>query len=131
MSWADIKHAINSTLGTAGFKPLNAIMKNEVDRVMDTNLIQYGSAVKSIQRGTTTIGPSSSAYFANVTISTINPSKSVIIVNGWGAWYHSPVYFFPVRGSIVSATQIRIEMLDYPNLNRTAGAVNWQVIEYY
>lgn len=70
------------------------------------------SSVKSIQRGITY----STGYTINVTISAVNPAKSLLFVPGSTA--------YNATSRITSATNIQMELM------QTYTYVDWQLIEY-
>ena len=98
MSWAEIKKAINSDLN----KPLN----------------EGGvKIVKSVQRGTSSIP-------ASITISSVNPSKSIVIVQGGS---YSSNYSGAAYGTMdTSGTGITLS-----TSSSEKGRCSWQVIEFY
>ena len=46
MSWARIKHALNSTLGTPGFQSLDAYVSNAISNILTGSTIEYDTAGK-------------------------------------------------------------------------------------
>lgn len=44
MSWGEIKKAINSTLGTSGFLPLDKLIQYNVDKANDKDIAEFGTA---------------------------------------------------------------------------------------
>ena len=46
MSWARIKHALNSTLGTPGFQSLDAYVSNAISNILMGSTIEYDTAGK-------------------------------------------------------------------------------------
>lgn len=71
-----------------------------------------GGVVKSVQRGATY------TYNATITISAIDTTKSIIIVNNYGTPYYT------ASGRITNSTTI--------NLNCSTNTyINWQVIEFF
>lgn len=44
MSWGEIKYAINSTLGTSGFLPLDKLIQYNIDRDNGKDVVEFGSS---------------------------------------------------------------------------------------
>jgi hypothetical protein len=82
------------------------------------------AAVKSVQSGTVTT--TSSGTTVDVTISSVNTSKSVIILPNVLDGFSS---FIKIRAALTSATNLRF------NVDNTSPGnsftLNWQVVEYY
>ena len=81
MSWGEIKKALNSTLGNSDFKALDQLLGDDITAVQNalTNILQGGNVpiVKSVQRGINT----SNSTSGTVTISTVNPEKSIVLID--------------------------------------------------
>ena len=113
MAWSEIKHALNSTLGTNNFKPL--------DKYMSTggNI----KCIKSVQRGSVTIPAGSSAEA--VTISSITMTKAFLNFS-YNTDEYQPASHTPY-GYISSTRQITFARRE------TEGNIyiRWEVIEFY
>lgn len=124
--WKDIKHALNSTLGTSSFIPLD----KKIDSVKSSIMAGGGiKVVKSVQRGVTTK--------TSITISTVNPQKCLVILNNsfLSYGYGSGNYISYVYGSIVkSLTENNLTITknyyDYSS-SESYTEVSWQIIEFY
>ena len=113
MAWSEIKHALNSTLGTNNFKPL--------DKYMSTggNI----KCIKSVQRGIATIVAGSTSK--SVTISPITMTKAFLNFS-----YNTDEYqpaSHTASGYISSTTTITFARRE------TDGNIyiRWEVIEFY
>ena len=122
MSWAEIKHSVNSDLD----KPLNELILEL--------LSAGGSAVKGVQRGVATGN-------ATVVISEIDVSKSVVLLNG-GIAYSSGSGNVSARNATVgggsgyisniTSTSFTIAGAELSTDYHTLSCTNsWQVIEFY
>lgn len=102
-------------------------LDNAIGAISAKNIINYGSAVKSIQRGTGILQATYSEVA--VTISSVNVNKAMI--NFLGAsetvGYVELVHHF-VRLSLTNATTITANR--QPNQN-VATTFNYEVIEFY
>jgi|GEM_PF-2558126 len=147
MSWGELKTAVNSTIG-ANTVPLDVMMKEEaentsaaieavasavddvraiVDEVRDSNLVRYGSAVKSVQRGTTTLGASSPS--ATISISAINPLKSDVTLQGIAGVANVSQVSINGLPYVTSLTATVLSLRAYVGGN--GYTVSWQIVEYY
>jgi len=132
MSWIEIKHAVNTSLGTGSFKPLNtqiAELDTKTSAIAASTLLQYGSTVKSIQRGVMSFTSQMFEQTYNIVIGTINPAKTIVLLNGaagYGTTYDSP--FIPHIVSL-AANLLVVGKLGI-NPSRTA-VMSWQVVEFY
>ena len=77
MSWGEIKKALNSTLGDSGFKALNELIRDDFTTVSEWLSAGNVPIVKSVQRGINT----SDSTSGTVTISTVNPEKSIVLID--------------------------------------------------
>ena len=91
------------------------------------------SAVKSIQRGVMTINSSTTAktYSGTVTISTINPSKSIVLLNGTSAEiYYSGYGEYQPYVTALTANSLTLKTYgDYRSANETLE-FSWCVVEF-
>ena len=131
--WSAVKSALNSTLGTSSFQPLDYWIKNN-NTASSTGtlsqklsyLINSPKIVKSIQTGTSTADSA-------ITISTVNVSKSIAFIDGGGHRASSNgnyVYGGPYYISAFSSTSITITN---SNASQSGGDMvcRWWVIEFY
>ncbi|MCQ4935043.1 hypothetical protein [Anaerotignum propionicum] len=89
------------------------------------NEILARGCVKSVQKGLITSDPS----VINISISSINPSKSIVLVSFTNTSTTSYLTIaVGVRAEIVNSTTIKISFTS--GVGYTSGA-NWQVIEFY
>ena len=112
---------------------LNAI-KNTVNSVNNTvSVVGNIPSVKSVQRGVANLGRTydySGGYDyggANISISSINPNKSIVILNGgicMSSWT-ADGYLYSL-----TSTSLVIRCPKWPDDDRTSPA-SWQVIEFY
>ena len=108
MSWSETKK-INSDLN----KPLNELI---------LELLSAGvSVVKSVQRGTVTTSTSENR---SISISPVDPSKSLLLVSGFGGGTY--------RGSITLSSDGTSIVQDKSVTGvQSVNGFDWQVIEYY
>ena len=114
---------------------LNAI-KNTVNSVNNTvSVVGNIPSVKSVQRGVANLGRKydHSGYYggANISISSINPNKSIVILNGGIRISYSDSDWL-ADGYLYSltSTSLVIRCMGYQDDDRTSPA-SWQVIEFY
>lgn len=81
------------------------------------------SPIKSIQRGTATVASNATT---NVTISAVNLSKSLVIVNA-GPSSGGTYMFATLPAVLTSSTNLKLQRYDTASLSMT---VEWQVVEY-
>lgn len=121
--WKDIKHALNSTLGTSSFTPLD----QKIDDVKSSIMAAGGiKVVKSVQRGIAIFNTTD----VSITLNSINTSKSIILLEG-----------SVVESSTQNIVNVIIKSLTSTKLTLTTPApqygtqagykVSWQVIEFY
>ena len=99
--------------------------------------LQNKGAVKSVQRGTLNTsdeydGKEGYTKYLDISISAVNTSKSLLVVNASGVTSGNPSSgsYCTFNGKIVNSSTIRL----YSNINSdgaTYNLVNWQVIEFY
>lgn len=99
--------------------------------------LQNKGAVKNVQRGTLNTsgkydGKEGYTNYLDISISAVNTSKSLLIVNASGATSGSPSSgsYCTFNGKIINSSTIRL----YSNINSNGASydlVNWQVIEFY
>ena len=138
MGWVETKHALNSSLGTSSFLPLDKKIDN----------LKTAIGVKSIQSGIVAKGTETTGYenylffggqnndypqavYMDITISAVNKNKSVINVitanDGSGTYNYT--------GYLYNSTTLRIYITfksssDY-NTQRNYTGFTWQVVEFY
>lgn len=84
MSWSEIKHAINNTLGTQRFKPLNEILidRTEVSRLVKvTDTTGFTNLYGGIQYGSETYDELNNGVIKKMTINNV-PVKVVCEIEG-------------------------------------------------
>lgn len=120
--------SVNTTANTVNTN--TAYIKDKVDGIENT--LTGLSIVKSIQRGTATKNSSSSTlYEANIT--TVNPDKCIVLIDGSaGIFYSSSNYDYgytvlPYIESI-TANKITFSFASTPDRSTSVG---WQLIEFY
>lgn len=81
------------------------------------------SPIKSIQRGTATVAANATV---NVTISTIDMSKSLVLINA-GVSAGNIFIAASMPAVLTSATNLKLQRYDG---NSASVTVEWQVVEY-
>lgn len=120
------------TTTRAGFLDTTISSRASQDTVNNINAnvgaLVNGRVVKSVQRGLVTPGGGHSPL--GISVSTINPDKSIVILNGeWGLWDSSSgdtswsPYLVDLQSNLLFITGA---MSAY-----TSAKVSWQVIEFY
>jgi len=133
MIWAAMKHAVNSTLGTAQFKSID----KQIAEVYNVAPIRNGSAVKSIQRGIAYINKDLPYGATSIAIATINPAKSMVTLQGDAARWtgsSSALAAMPVVDALTANTLSVKRGFDDPGLagaTRMPTDFSWQIVEYY
>jgi hypothetical protein len=97
-------------------------VKSAVSTIAGKNIINHGSAIKSIQRGTIQLSTSETSKTA--TISSVSTSKTML--NFLGASTSSSYHTF--RLQLTSSTQITVNRAESEGRSAT---VSYEVIEYY
>ena len=128
MSWAEIKKAINSNIS----KTLDALIiekaSDELSKINSiSNIVTVAGnikAVKSVQRGTITLTEHSFGI-TSITISSINPDKSVVLLSGSLPYDTDCLQPYPYS---LRANNIDIGLESYPDYDQI---ISWQVIEFY
>lgn len=100
--WGEVKHALNNTLGTSSFLPLNKILENN-------------TAIK-VQHKTVILSLSGSSGTETATIDSVDTSKSIIRINSYvfghysrGSSYSpSEAWITSVTATLKSATQVEV-----------------------
>lgn len=137
--WAGIKYALNNTLGTSNFKPLNEIVADQanttVNRIATMN--QYAQidamftrgCVKSVQRGKSFVhcGHDPNVYAQMFTISSVNMNKSVILFSGF---LTSGAGDFDFYLYMTGANTFQAEVFK-SGYGEADVHFSWQVIEFY
>ena len=132
MSWAEIKKALNSTLGTADFKPLDEAIKSAPT---------YGTVVKSIQQGIIAETPAQITVankdgvlmYLDVTISAVDINKSLCFVDTT-PWY-SDDDGYHIAPRLIDSTTLRLYLVcEKSSLGSSTKqwmpTTVWQVIEF-
>ena len=125
MAWSEIKYALNSTLGTSNFKPLDTLLKNYIS--MGGNI----KCIKKVQRGVVSVPNNTSEK--TITISSINTEKAFLLLNGTYYTYNNASYASTdaCSGKIVDSTRIRMYFGASSGSGSGTTFVPWQVIEFY
>lgn len=89
-----------------------------------------GSVIKSIQRGTLSVTTSDSLDYYPVTISSVDPSKCLVLINGYGR-LNSFETHYRLFGFLANSTTLRIDRRGFAMTNSGVELnVSWQVIEF-
>jgi hypothetical protein len=104
---------------------INVADKTTLDAVYA--LLQSSSgAIKSVQRGSQAVDKITSSGSSAITHSSVNVSKSFIILNG-ASWYNGSLV--PLRVASRSATSFQISTCG--SFNEVSGSCSWQLVEFY
>ena len=132
MIWAAIKHALNSTVGTANFKPLD----EQITDICNVPMLQRGSVIRSVQRGTVQIASGVTSY-APMTIAPVTPEKCVVKIIGCAGWFtrlnhndHFEQNTCYVESLTSTLLTIRRSMT-IANSTNQGVPFTWEVVEYY
>lgn len=119
--WAEVKKALNSTLGTTGFKSLDTLITESKNAIITSGAIK---SIKSVQKGVATT-------HGNITINSVNPSKCIVLLNGTSIAYNS-VGFLPLVAKLTS-TALTVYNSETGDTGRRGDTYtySWQVIEFY
>ena len=130
MIWAAIKHAVNSTLGTAQFKSIDKHITDATDRIYNAAVVKNGSVIKSIQRGT--VLPAAGSSNTYITIATVTPSKCMVILTG-GTVARAAVNYYGSHSiqNVRDITATQLSVYTVRESSDTAREFSWQVIEFY
>jgi len=118
-------------------------VKSAVSTIAGKNIINHGSAIKSIQRGTIQLSTSETSKTA--TISSVNTSKTMLnFLGAMGSGAYSRFWDYPygeeyrlavaetghhfVMLQLTSSTQITVTRVEH---NGREATVSYEVIEYY
>lgn len=144
--WSGIKHALNSTLGTSGFKPLDQLI-NENTNTKTTavqtaitgstqwsriNTLYTRGCIKSVQSGTITI--TDGAIYNTATITAVTLNKAILLYNGAEASHSNNLYdtfsYSNVRLRLTNTTTVRADIGKASNSSDILY-VSFQVVEFY
>lgn len=130
--WAGIKYALNSTLGTTGFKSLDTLITESKNAILADGAIK---SIKSVQSGYTHYNSSRNYNYNDITISAVDTSKCIVLLNG-AAGYNNNSSYFAVSAlpafSFASNNSLRIYATGKdPYSEGSDGNISWQVIEFY
>ena len=123
MSWAEIKKAINSNIS----KSLDVLITEKCNELQSKLNSVYNTvtvagnipSVKSVQRGKV-----NTSGGASITISSVNPSKSILIVQGGAYSSSSPGVAYGTMDTSGTSITLCISSAE-------KGTCSWQVIEFY
>ena len=129
MAWSEIKHALNSTLGTSNFKSLDKLLQSYISKGGNVKCI------KSVQSGTIEMSEGKETFFTDVTINPVNLNKAfLLVVNGYSYnfsesdWYRK--YSDISAGGKLSSNKVTIYQ-NYPLTASSIYTLNWVVVEFY
>ena len=148
MSYSEVKTTINSTLGNENFQPLDQIVVDNIQQVLnklDTSSSSGNQVVKSVQRGVQEQLSSYSAddYNYYFSLNTVNPNKCMVNINSmhyeaYSRTQDSSNYsaFSLQRGHALislSANKLQISCTKIASSddNHYIPAFSWEVIEFY
>ena len=143
MSWAEIKKAVNSDLN----KALNTLIteKHSTTDALVTSLKTGGAVpiVKSVQRGhSSSLTNQTSSAGVTVSLNTINPAKSIAIINfdttsgssadtsGYSSSWVEYCYNYSLSANSLTIPAQGTNYTGYQYYYNTP-ATCWQVIEFY
>ena len=112
-------------------------LKNDIAGIAAKNTVKYGSAIKSIQRGTAVLAGGTKSL--QVTISAVNTNKAMVNFLGAQAkgshyYYYESSYTYAytghhfVRLSLSSSTTLSIERAEHNTVELMAS---YEIIEFY
>lgn len=144
MSWSEVKHALNSSLGSGEFKALNELIRDDFTTVSDWLSTGHVPIVKSVQRGVLSATTRSryDPYTTSISLSAVNPNKCLVIIDGtmyggkedsqtsyYDKSYPSIIYY----STSLNANSLSITREYYENSSGdyTFPQLQWQVIEFY
>lgn len=110
-------------------------LKNDIAGIAAKNTVKYGSAIKSIQRGTAVLAGRTNSL--QVTISAVNTNKAMVNFLGaqaMGRRYYEGSYAYAYTGhhfvhlSLDSPTTLNIERAEH---NKVELMASYEIIEFY
>lgn len=122
MFWTEIKKAINSTLGTAGFQPLDQMLGGMIEANAPI------PTIKNIQRG---YSKGSTTEHSISFKTAINPDKAMVILAPTmvGAQSNGNIYTPALK--LLESTQMTItQSCYYAGSSYATAGYSWQVIEF-
>lgn len=126
MAYDELKHVVNSTLGTSNFKPINV-------QISDLKTPGAIKILKNIQRGRATIGGQNLGL--DVNINKVNLDKSILLLSFYVNT--SLPNNDPADYGILKTITVTGKFLDNITLQLQRGGsigqtiIDWQVIEFY
>ena len=126
MAYDELKHVVNSTLGTSNFKPINV-------QISDLKTPGAIKILKNIQRGRATISSRESGV--DVNISNVNLNKSILLLSFYT--YLNRSSDEPANYGALNSMTVSGKFLDNAHLQFQRGSddwtttIDWQVIEFY
>ena len=132
ISVADVKAYLNSTVGTSDEKSLDALIAEFKNAILTSGAIK---SIKSVQRGYTSYNSSRNRNYNDITISAVDTSKCIVLLNGVAGYNYSGGYYavsaLPAF-SFESNTSLRIYATGRdPSQDGQDGNISLQVIEFY
>ena len=134
MSWAKIKKSINSNIS----KSLDVLITEKCNELQSKLNSVYNTvtvtgnipSVKSVQRGTTWF-PDTSNNSVDITISSVNPDKSIVLLNESGFVTCSSKGAGYNLIAVLSNLQSTTITISTGSCDAYRDIVSWQVIEFY
>lgn len=116
--WKDIKYALNSTLGTSEFKPLNKLINDNFNR----------GFVKSVQTGLFNKNiPDEDVKTQDITISNVDINKCIVIIDTFGGVNATTGFLKSNTILTVYRTRFIEAVIDSSEFEN----IRWQIIEFY
>lgn len=122
MSWSEIKHAINSTLGTNKFMPLD----KKIDNLKTT------IGIKQIRSGEVSTSVSSTSTTYSLSFGMTASSKSIVIIEqcnviagNFNSQYNTPIIVIPgITCNFETGLGVRIKTITASSISFTQGITN-------
>lgn len=136
MSYAEIKHTLNSKVGTSEFKALNELIGGDITALQSLLTSGHVPIVKSVQRGVVNSNSDKNGKKGTVNINRVDSSKTIVILND-----------LPIVGSdgeahgailtSLNSNSFSYQVGTYSHYSNVTGSTyynndfSWQVIEFY
>ena len=104
-------------------------LSKKLDTILDSDVITNG-AVKSVQRGVITLSTSTRVLTKEITISSVNPDKCLVLINERQNELYIDSAAFLHGQSLASLTSTVLTLYCAPS-GYVSTNVSWQVIEFY
>lgn len=109
--WAGIKHALNSTLGTADFKPLDELLLEKIAEIVGGKSLAASNTIYKVVSSTavslnggTGDGPEYTKIGNSFTVNCNGSIRVIISVSGGGDLYKNALQYFYITTSVPSGT---------------------------